>query len=144
MRESTVTDPIERGVAVLLAFHGHNEPEQVEDLIEEVDAGNLTIFAGLRYPQNSPPLLVSDVKQFSEALLPINETRNYMMSIERLSGEKDKLAGNIANELIKDFQMATRYPPEERDFISAEELTQLVATLSTNIVSEREKNNVKE
>ena len=66
------------------------------------------------------------------------------MTIERLSGEKDKLAGNIANELIKDFQMATRYPPEERDFISAEELTQLVSTLSTNIVSEREKNKVKE
>ena len=40
--------------------------------------------------------------------------------------------------------MATRYPPEERDFISAEELTQLVSTLSTNIVSEREKNKVKE
>lgn len=144
LRESTITDPIERGVAVLLAFHGHNEPEQIEDLVEEVDVGNLTIFAELRYPKNAPPLLVSDVKQFSEALLPINETRNYMMSIERLSGEKDKLAGNIANELIKDFQMATRYPPEERDFISAEELTQLVATLSTSIVSEREKNKVTE
>ena len=139
LRASTITEPIERGVAALLAFHNHNEPQAVEDLVEEVEFGKLTIFAKLNYPAGSPPLLVKDIERFSEPLLPINETRNYMMSIGRLSGEKDKLAGNIANELIKDFQLATSYPPIERDAITAEELTSLVRILSEKIIIEREK-----
>ncbi len=138
-RSSTITEPIERGVAALLAFHRHNEPEEVEELIENVEFGNLTIFTKLNYPVGSPPILVKDIERFSEPLLPINETRNYMMTIERLSGEKDKLAGNIANELIKDFQLATSYPPLERDVISAEDLTGIVKMLSEKIIIEREK-----
>lgn len=139
LRESTIQEPIERGVAALLAFHHHNEPVAVEALVEEVAFGNLTIFTPLNYPAGAPPLLATDVARFSEPLLPINETRNHMMTIGRLSGEKDKLAGSIANELIKDFQLATSYPPEERDRVSAEELTELVKTLSENIGSERQK-----
>ena len=139
LRESTIQEPIERGVAALLAFHHHNEPVAVEALVEEVAFGNLTIFTPLNYPSGAPSLLVTDVARFSEPLLPINETRNHMMTIGRLSGEKDKLAGSIANELIKDFQLATSYPPETRDHVSAEELTELVKTLSENISSERQK-----
>ena len=139
LREAKISEPIERGVAALLSFHHHNEPEAVEELIEEIDVGFLTIFAKLNYPAGAPKLLVKDIARFSESLLDINETRNYMMNIERLSGEKDKLAGNIANELIKDFQMATSYPPQERDHVSADELTELVQSLSLRISSEREK-----
>ena len=138
LHESTLLEPIERGVAALLAFHKHNEPESVEELIEEVVSGTLTIFTPLQYPPGAPPLLVKNIAQFSESLLPINETRNHMMSIERLTGEKDSLAGNIANELIKDFQMSTHYPPEERDSINADELTGLVQVLSEKIRRERE------
>jgi len=138
LRDSKISDPIERGVSALLVFHHHNEPEAVDELVEEVEKGNLTIFAKLNYPADAPPLLVKDVERFSEPLLPINETRNFMMNIGRLSGEKDKLAGNIANELIKDFQVATSYPPEERDLITSEELTGLVRTLTEKILIERE------
>jgi len=139
LRESKISEPIERGVAALLAFHGHNEPDQVEDIIEEEQSGVLTIFTKLQYPPGSPALLIKDVARFSEPLLPINESRNYMMTIERLSGEKDKLAGNIANELIKDFQMATSYPPAERDQVSADDLSAMVQQLSEKISVEREK-----
>lgn len=137
LRESTIKEPIERGVAALLAFHQHNEPAAVEELVETVDLGVLTIFAKLHYPADAPRLLTKDVAAFSEALLDINETRNQLMTIERLSGEKDKLAGGIANELIKDFQMATHYPPDERDAINAGELASLVLGLSEKIVHER-------
>ena len=82
--------------------------------------------------------MTKDPVRFSEALLPINQTRDYMMNIERLTGEKDSLAGNIANELIKDFQLATNYPPIERDIISAGELTDLVQVLCEKIKRERE------
>jgi intracellular multiplication protein IcmO len=139
LHESDISEPIERGVAALLAFHRHNEPVSVEELIEEVDDGALTIFARLRYPENAPKLLVKDVVRFEEPLLDINGTRNDMMNIERLSGEKDKLAGSVANELIKDFQMATRYPPDERDQVSADELSDIITSLSAVIMAEREK-----
>ncbi len=138
LQDSTIDAPIERGVAALLAFHGHNEPADVEDIIEPTILGSMTIFTPLQNPPGSPVLHVSDVARFSESLLPINETRNYMMTIERLSGEKDSLSGNIANELIKDFQTATRYPPEEQGGVSAEDLTGQVQVLAEKIRRERE------
>lgn len=122
LHESTAFDPIERGVSALLAFHHYNEPESVEELVEEVNIGMLTIFSPLRYPPNAPPLLVKDITTFSAPLMPINESRDYLMSIERLCGEKDRQAGNVANELIRDFQMATSYPPQERYPITPEQL----------------------
>lgn len=138
LHESTVIEPIERGVAALLAFHRHNEPEPVDDLIEEEKAGSLTIFTPLNNPSGYAALFVNDIKTFSEPLLSINETRNDMMQIERLSGEKDSLSGNIANELIKDFQLATGYPPQERELINPDELTGLVQVLSEKIRRERD------
>ncbi|CDZ76915.1 conjugative coupling factor TraD, SXT/TOL subfamily [Legionella massiliensis] len=139
LHESQITEPIERGVAALLAFHGHNEPEPIEDLIEEEEEGALTIFSKLRQLEHGLPLLVKDVEQFSLSLLGINETRNYLSVIERVSGAKDKYAGTVANELIKDFQMATSYPPQERDVVSSEDLTAMISGLSEKIASEREK-----
>ena len=59
------------------------------------------------------------------------------MNIERLCGENDKIAGNISNELIKDFQLATSYPPEERDIISADELIGIVQSLCDKIIVAR-------
>ncbi len=138
LQESTITESIEKSVAALLAFHGQNELAPVEDLIEEVEDGVLTIFAHLRYSPSSPPLLVKDVAAFSEPLLAINDTRNHLSIIERSMGAKDNYAGTIANELIKDFQVATNYPPAERDSISAEDLAELVKTLISKITSARE------
>lgn len=139
LRESSIGEPIERGVSALIAFHHHNEPEPIEDLIEEEAEGALTIFSSLKENPNDPPILARDVAAFSESLLPINETRNLMMNIERLAGAKDKYSSTISNELIKDFQLATSYPPTEKDIISSDELTNIVKALSAKIVSEREK-----
>lgn len=143
LKESTIVEPIERGVAALIAFHGQNEPEPVEDIVEEEVEGALTIFSKLRIDLNAPPILVADKEVFSEPLLPINETRNQMITIERLAGAKDKYAGTVANELIKDFQIATSYPPEERDVIDVQELTGVIRDLSAKISAEREKANKK-
>lgn len=139
LRDAQATEPIERGVAALLAFHHHNEPQPVEELIEEVKLGAITIFTPLQVSAGMLPILVKDVNRFSESILSINETRDYMMNIERLAGEKDKLAGNIANEVIKDFQMATNYPPAERELIGVAELVEITESISQRIVSEREK-----
>jgi len=137
--ESTIAEPIERGVSALLLFHGHNEPEQVETLIDEVEVGTLTIFTKLYNPLGPSVLLTDKPDQFSEPLLDINLTRNDMMQIEHLAGEKDKLSGNIANELIKDLQNSTSYPPIDRDYIGAGEMTEVVNALSQHIVEERDR-----
>lgn len=137
--ESTVEEPIERGVSALLLFHGHNEPEKVEELIDEVEIGTLTIFTKLNNPLGSPALLTNDLQAFSEPLLDINITRNDMMQIEHLTGEKDKLSGNIANELIKDLQNATNYPPTELDYIGPGELSEVIKDLVRHVDEERER-----
>lgn len=134
LRESAIKEPIERGVAALLSYHGHNEPAPIEELVEEAEEGALTIFSDLRRSAGSIPLLVKDIQKFSQSLLSINDTRNHLTTIERASGSKDKYAGTVAGELIKDFQQATRYPPIERDEISAAELTELTNQLVRKIV----------
>ncbi len=134
LRDAKDADPMERGVAALLAFHKRNEPEEVEALFDETPAENITIFSPLReLPAGTPPVLVPDVAAFSMPLLPIQEARDYLLSIGQLSGEKDKLAGAVANELIKDLQMATNYPPEYRPMMSGSELAESVKTLVQRI-----------
>lgn len=139
INESEVENSIERGVSVLLAFHNYNEPEAVESLVEEEVLGLINIFTKLQQPLDVPPILVQNIESFSEPLLSINETRNSIMAIERLTGEKASLAVGISNEIIKDFQSATSYPPEERDDIKAEKLTDLVHLLCEKIKRERKR-----
>ena len=62
-----------------------------------------------------------------------------MTRIERACGAKDKHAGSIANELIKDFQLATTYPPHERDEIAMADLTRVVNELVEKIIDLRSK-----
>ncbi|MDF1678741.1 MAG: TraM recognition domain-containing protein [Legionellaceae bacterium] len=139
LRAAEDTDPMERGVSALLAFHKRNEPEEVEALFDETPVENITIFSPLReLPAGTPPVLVPDVAAFSEALLPIQEVRDYLINIGRLSGEKDKLAGAVANEVVKDLQMATRYPPEYHVLMQAPELTESVQALVQHIKDARD------
>jgi intracellular multiplication protein IcmO len=138
LRDAKESDPMERGVAALLAFHRRNEPEEVEDLFDETPPENITIFSSLReLPADTPPVMVQDVGSFSEPLLPIQEARDYLISIGRLSGEKDKLAGAVANEIVKDLQMATSYPPEQRVLMETATLAQSIKTLVERINEER-------
>ena len=134
LNESNTTDSIERGVEALLALHKHNEPDDVAEEIEEMEeVGKITIFSPLNQPDNLPPLLAQNIEQFKSPLLNINETRDLLLSIERYSGEKDNMAGSIANELIKDFQAATQYPPEKSEDMMIQNLSDIVNKLANNI-----------
>lgn len=138
---STENDPIESGVSTLLALHNKNAPQPVETLVEEVVMGEITIFSGLQIPEGAPPLLARDKDSFSEPLLPLNESRDLYMAIERCCGEKEYVVGEVANELIKDLQRSTHYPPLERDTVTAADLAALISELSNKIKTER--NNTK-
>lgn len=142
LRGSQAPDPIEKGVAALLAFHSHQEPEVEEEVIEEEEVtGELTIFNRLQQLAGSSPLLVSDVESFSLPILALNATRTNVSIVERLSGKQDKYASNVAGEIIKDMQFATQYPPSEVDKISTDELTRLVKGLIGDIRAARDKAN---
>ncbi|MFZ4077077.1 MAG: TraM recognition domain-containing protein, partial [Legionellaceae bacterium] len=138
LHEATPVEPIERGVAALIAFYRHNAPEEIESVLDTAAQGQLTIFTPLNESPKSLPLLVTDIHAFSAPLLAINETRDGMMGIERLSGEKEKLSGTIANELIKDFQVATAYPPEQHDLLDVSLVVDLVSALCKRIKEERD------
>jgi intracellular multiplication protein IcmO len=137
LQDSAIAEPVERSVAVLLSFHRHNEPEQVDDVIEDEVTGVLTIFAPLRQPSNAPPILVKDKITFAKALLPIQETRDNLISIERLTGQKANMAGKVANEIIKDFQSVTNYPPDERHMGDGSALAEQVNLVALKITRAR-------
>jgi len=139
LAESTIEDPIERGVATLLSYQGYNEPEQIEEIIEEEQEGELTIFSSLSQSGDAPPVLSPNTEVFSQAILSPAQTRNDLSVVERLSGKKDKQANNIAAEIIKDIQMATFYPPDTVDEIGAPELTEIVSELCSAIDQERQR-----
>ncbi|MCH9689743.1 MAG: hypothetical protein K0U10_03705, partial [Gammaproteobacteria bacterium] len=72
-------------------------------------------------------------------LLLIQETRDTLMGIGQQLGEKDKLAGAVANEIIKDLQMATSYPPEHSILTDPFELSDSVKVLVHRINEARDK-----
>jgi intracellular multiplication protein IcmO len=133
LTESTVEDPIERSVGALVAFYKRNQPEEVADIVQDVVQGTMTIFSELRQPPELPRLLATDLQRFSQPLLQINETRNDLMLIEQYAGEKEKLSGTIANEVIKDLQTTTHYPPEYRQILDNFSVIDAVKTICERI-----------
>jgi len=130
-------EPIERGVAALLSYHNYIEPEdEVDSFIEEESEDELNIFTGLRYSPDTEHLLLTERYQNFEApLLDRTETRSEVGSIEKLTGRQSKHAASIATEIVKDMQIATHYPPDERDDIEADELSSLILNLNDRIES---------
>lgn len=140
LRNDDSEDSIERGVSALLAFHHHQEPEVIEEAVEQEEvSGALNIFNRLQHSDSQPPLLVRDKETFAMPILPINASKTGMSIIERLSGKPDKHASNIAGEIIKDMQTATEYPPSAVDKISPDELSGVVNDLITVIQQARQK-----
>ncbi len=137
-QEDSSIDPIEKGVSALLAYHRRNEPVKLDQIVEETKVGYLTIFTSLNMPADLPAIRAKDVARFSEPLLAVNITRDSLLSIESFCGEKESLAGGIANEIIKDFQSATHYPPDDLNMMQPDELTQLVNNLTSRIKEECE------
>lgn len=133
LQSSAELDPIERSVSALLTYHRHNEPEEIEDVVEEETAGTLTIFSDLKLPKNALAILVSDKNAFSQPLLPIQQTRDNLIGIERMTGQKANLAGKIANEIIKDFQSVTTYPPEILHVAEPSKLSEQVNLIGVKI-----------
>lgn len=104
-------DPIERSVTALLAYHNRSVPKPVE-LTEEVSHDELNLFTKMRFTSLTQQLLLVQDSAFTQELLNKSQTRANLETLERVSGKTERHAASIANEIVNDMQLATRYPPE--------------------------------
>ncbi len=133
LNASTPEDPIERGVAALLAYHNRSLPV-VEEEEEELPNNELNIFVKLRSPPEvQAELFTNDLERFANPILNKNLVRNQVEAIERLSGRLEKHAINIAVEIVKDMELATNYPPVIVDAPSGIELADITRELISRI-----------
>lgn len=122
-------------VAALLAFHARNEPEMIDEFLEEsvepedMHRDELDVFAPMHRSLDAMPIVAQDVAAFSQPLLLVSPTRINIAAVERIAGKPDKHAHNIAVEIIKDMKLATKYPPDIIDSIEPLELAGLVGEL---------------
>jgi len=140
MNDVTQGNPIERGVAALLAFHNRAAPVEAEEVIEEVQTeenGRLNIFSKVTLDDSVKNLVGATLEQFSLPLLNKVYLKDKVELLERVLGKSGSQAHVITTEILKDILIATDYPPEvvgllqEISFVveKANELTEYVGTL---------------
>jgi intracellular multiplication protein IcmO len=137
--ENEFLDPIERSISTLLAYQNRTQTSRIEEPEVAVPEDMLNIFTHLRLADDEKHIIVADdLTQFSTPLLVRGATREQVESIERSSGKMDKYAGNIADEIIKDMEISTRYPPEIPEKPTPIELAEIATGLINKIVQARQ------
>lgn len=125
---------VERSVATLIDYHDQNAPKPVMEDVDDLATDEMNIFVPLRLIDSTVPMLVGNkFEQFSKPLVKKNETQNKVELVEKLSGRAAKYANNIAEEIVKDMQLATHYPPSVQAQIDPTELAQLVDELTSHV-----------
>ncbi len=148
-KENTYQDSIERAVNGLIQFQNEQQGgvvmEELPVETEETESQDeLNIFTKLRIIEDTQKvLLVDNLETFGMPLLSRMNARKQVAIIERLSGKTERHAQSIASEIIKDMQVATFYPPAQRDNISTVDLAELTTELATAIQAIHEKNKEK-
>lgn len=136
LNDHSVTDSVERGVNALLSFHTQAEaPTEEPEQFEPESLTELNVFTALRAPEGTDKLKipVTDIGRFSSPLLNKMQLRTQLSYIERLSGKAEKHSSTIADEVIKDAQLATYYPPYITDKPTAQDIAEIANNLATRI-----------
>lgn len=139
MSDNQETNPIERGVSALLAFHNRNSAA-MEEVVEEVplEEGRLNIFSQVRLPDAVKKLVGSkDLERFNASLLNKAIVKDKVEFFERVMGKSGSQANTVTNEIVKDMLTATDYPPsvdgllQDASFVTAmaQELSEYVGSL---------------
>ncbi len=141
MMESDAQTNIEKGVAALMAYHNRHALPEIEEEVDDTPLDEMNIFVPIRLSDPTVPMMVGDdFEYFASPLVKRPEARNRVEFIERLSGKSGTHAGNIANEIIKDMELATYYPPEVYGQPIASDLAmtvnELVEHVSLKVISE--------
>lgn len=150
MNENKVTNPIERGVSALLAFHNRNampaaEVEEVAVIEEQQEEiGRINIFSKIKLGEPVKKLIpANDAERFCSPLINKPFVKDKIELLERVLGRPGSQASVISNEIIKDMLIATDYPPSvEGIFLDVEHVTlaaQDIAKYVTNLQNTEKK-----
>ena len=108
---------IERGVTALLTYYNQStKPEEIEEeeepeVVEEV-SDELNVFTKVQLSELSRSMVQdSQWLEFSDLLLQKLACKKQVAFAERLLGKPEQQSSEIASELIRDMEIATRYPP---------------------------------
>lgn len=131
--------PIEKGISTLLAYHERLvSPLGVEVEEVELPPNELDLFSKLTISDYLRPLLqITEVENFAMPILSKAETRERSSFIIRVLGKPERDAQNIANDLIKDMETATHYPPIVTIATTPDELTVIADSLIQHIAMKK-------
>lgn len=144
MNDTHESNPIERGVSALLAYHNRNVGmEEAEVSIEEEEVGEegrINIFNKVFLDDNIKNRIPAhEFEKFSSPLINKTYVKDKIELLERILGKSGAQANNITKEILKDMFIATDYPPEVQGIFldpntvvtAAKQLQEYVAGLHT-------------
>jgi intracellular multiplication protein IcmO len=135
---NTESNPIERALSALLAFHNRQEAtESPMELEEELDEGKLNIFAKVMLDEAVKTIIGKiqwDV--FSAPLINKSLAKDKIELMERLMGRSASQANPMTMEILKDMSLATEYPPGVEDLLlPSEEVVAIAGDLCDYVTS---------
>jgi intracellular multiplication protein IcmO len=137
--ENEFLDPIERSISTLLAYQNRSQTSRMEEPVVVLPDDMLNIFTEMRLSEEDRKIVIADdLSTFSQPLLSRATSKEQLESIERSAGKMDKYAANIADEIIKDMEIATRYPPEIPEQPTSTELVEVADGLINRIIQARQ------
>lgn len=150
MADDTKTNPIEKALSALMAFHKRHEVvAEAEAIVEEetLPDGRLNIFSKVILGNVAKSLVgAGQLAAFSLPLLIRSVTHDKVEVVERLLGRSASQVGSMANEIIKDMTYVTDYPPTVEGILLsgdevvaiADELCDYVSSLKAKFVEGKE------
>ena len=137
--ENEFLDPIERSISTLLAYQNRSQTSRMEEPVVVLPDDMLNVFTEMRLSEEDRKIVIADdLSAFSQPLLSRATSKEQVESIERSAGKMDKYAANIADEIIKDMEIATRYPPEIPEQPTPTELVEVADGLINRIIQARQ------
>ncbi len=139
MNDTTQTNPIERGVAAILAFHNRHAAPVEEVIEEDMDLDHINIFGKMQLGDDVKKRVgAAQLEQFSAPILNKAFTKDRIELLERVLGRSGAQSTGVANELIKDIFTSTTYPPPvEGIFLDISDVTAAARDLADYIASTR-------
>lgn len=132
------SNPIERALSALLAFHNRHATADKEEIAEEEPVeGRLNIFSKVVLGDTVKALVgAAQFDKFSSPLVSKPIAKDKIELLERLMGRSASQAGPMTGEIIKDMALATDYPPPvEGVLLPSEEVVAIANELCDYVTS---------
>ncbi len=139
MNQVDESNPIERGVSALLAYHNRSTVPGEEEVVveEDIDTSRINIFNKAVLGSYVLALVgPAEVERFSAPLISKAYVKDKIELLERVLGRSGSQANSITNEIIKDMLTATDYPPDiDGIFLSLETVTESAQQVAEYVAS---------